>query len=344
MKEKFSTSPDNSSQETLQEGVGVLESEHPASPESPDETLEKEQEQLVESIDQELDITEGLLEEMKHMIEDVSEEEAVELAEELEKKGFMQKLKDASHKFNRAQADAEKELSKKYNEKIVKRIGLLGKTLGGVAGFAGVGLAAGGGLVGGAVGAIAGARALGQGSLKLFDAIAKRLPESIQKRISSQVESAPQGIPSNEWMHNPEYHIQEIEQLSQENALLQDQIESYIDTIQNLEPKRKEQVLQKIANNPKTVPLFEKIKKTSEHYNHFWHEFEYKYPHVAAGLEMVTHISIPLATKGMLEPELVKAIIIQLETFLAGGGGEKITAVALKEVQSAHDRIKSFIS
>lgn len=355
MSEKLPTTK-NEQAEGSQEAVQDIEAHHTMESlhvmSETDENLEKkheeqlhhEQELLAQNIEQEISITEETLKEMHDIIEHTSTQEAHALNDELEKKGFFKKLQEAGAQLAKAQAHAEEELSETYNKKLVERIGLAGKMAGGLAGLFGVGIMAGGGLYGGAVAAIGGSKAGGYGALKLFDKIASALPESWQKALHKKEAPKTEGMPLSEWMRNPEYHLEEIQRLTQENAEMHKDIEGYIEEINNMDPKRRQRTLAIIAENPKTLPLFEKIKNTSKKYNSFWHEFEHTHPNVAMGLEFVTHISIPLATKGMLEPEMVKTIIIQLESFLAGGGGEKITAAALAETKEAKRRIMSFVN
>ncbi|MCD8494791.1 MAG: hypothetical protein LRY46_01570 [Candidatus Pacebacteria bacterium] len=360
MKEHFPTSPtstETKQQSDEQSGVVIddaLNTTTPLEREAPEAVLARLQEKtpetpetLAERIDsietdheRMLDDAEALVHEQQKIlsaimsdIESLSSDEQEHIEQELEKKGIIKKMQDLAARVVHAHEHAHHELSHTYNERTVNVVNFVGKCVGGVSGL-GVGMAVGGGLFGGAVAAIAGSKAGGYGLLKSFDRMAKKTSRNMARKITQKTASA-------EMHMSPE---QSPEMLASTIERTQLDISEKIDRINHLDPDKKQRVLEKLAQDPRTKDIAEKLMKPTNKYREFWHGFEKKYPTASLGLEFVTHVSIPLATKGMLDPIVVEKILLGLESVLAGGASEKMTAIAVAEAKAFKQKLLAFTS
>jgi hypothetical protein len=211
---------------------------------------------------------------------------------------------------------------------VLKTVGLIGKVLGGMGGLtAGMTF---GGLPGGAIAAVAGSKGGGYSAIRVFDRLAEKLPQRFKEKFMPKTLENQEGNESIE---------DSIENQIEKNTETMQRIDAKINQINALPLEKRHRIWEKFASNPKTADIAERINLTAGKYKEVWHAFEKKYPHAAVGLELTTHMGIPLMTKGMLDPIIVEKIILGLEYALSAGVSEEITAAITAKLKSAKDHL-----
>lgn len=321
--------------ETLQKSLIQVEKGEP-SPEAPkkpgisDALLE--QKKSLEVIDEQLLQTEKLTEKLEFISNEMSPEEQQVIGHALQEKeagkSALVNLQEKTVHILQAGHHLKDELSEKYNPKITRIVGRVGKIIGGVGGaLMGHGVAS-------AVGGVAGMKIGEYGALKTFEKVAEKLPDSWQEKI---IKKEPlKNIESNyEIIHS------KIERLNEtENKFHQMNAE-----ISNLSPEKRAAFEKLMAESEKTVPAIDRLKSAYHSYGHFCESIEKKYP----VLGLLSETAIHAALGPVLEAVGTgKELLHTLELLGASGGVEKLTVHAMHGYdsikKSSADSVKHVMS
>ena len=286
-------------------------------PISPEEKNEKQLEKSATNIEVQSQKLENNQVKLEQIIESLLPEEGEFVAGELENteegKNIMRQLIDKASRLSNSQKYLEEKLSQKYNPKVVKVIGGVGKVFGGLSGMLighGI-LSAGTAVVGAKVGSYT--------VLKVFEKYAIHLPQSFNEKIKKKEEKEI----INEKVEKIEKGREDIREKLKERGKLKLEIGNLSEEINSLSDQEKNKLATSLEKDEKTFSLTQSLKSTYEKYSKFYEEFETKYPLLTTGVEFAVHASIGPILEGI---EVGERALHMVELAAAAGGAEKLTS------------------
>lgn len=302
--------------ETLQKPLVRVEQgepspEAPKKPNTPDALLE--QKKSLEVIEEQLLQTEQLAEKLETVSSGMSPQEQQvvghALLEKEAGKSATANLQEKTVHLLQAGHHLKDELSEKYNPKITRIVGRVGKIIGGVSGaLMGHGVAS-------AVGGVAGMKIGEYGALKTFEKVAQKLPDAWQEKILKK-ESLQNIESSQEIIHAK---IEKLKELDHSFEIINKEIA-------DLSPEKRAAFEKLMSESKEIVPAIDRLKSAYHSYGHFCESIEKKYPVLGLLSETAIHAALGPVLEGI---GTGKELLHTLELLGASGGVEKLTIHAI---------------
>jgi hypothetical protein len=270
---------------------------------------------LIENIEKQAEKMEHNLQMFQELLREVDGNEDIYVAERMEGHEEGKKastvLQEKMHALIHAYDHSKDHLSEHYDPRVVKAFGSLGKAVGGIGGFIlGHGVFS-------APASVAGSKAGGYASLKIFQHTVQYLPEHIHEKIKKQPKET---VESNEKVLENQKKIEE--KSAEKNALLQElsAVTGEMAALQGEQKVALQAIIQK--NEEGVMSTATKLKNSYSKYQDAFKNFEKKYPVLATGVEVALHQALhPIL--GSLE--LGESMFHAIEMFASAGASEKAT-------------------
>lgn len=210
----------------------------------------------------------GQLDDFENLPPEEMEFVAESIKQSSEGENAIQRLQKATENVLLASHHLSGDLSGKFDSRLVKAVGLVGKLTGGI----------GGALTAGPVASVAGSKAGEYFALKSLQSVGHRLPESFRKKVEKPEDL--EKIEANETLIERELEELESSDVELEKVALE------IDALTGTE---KEQFLENLENDADAQTNVERVKNAYNHIGEFYERMETQHPVLGTVTEVALH-------------------------------------------------------